>query len=419
MKIVKKWLVKNWKWAVATLVVIGSFALGLHNASIYSPNHGFDGSGHVYYVKYIAEHHSIPPPTEWETHQPPLYYIIGAAIMNISGNFRFVHYMNIFILWGIIGMVGLGLKTVFKDKDQILLGMFALAALPMLNIFPAMITNELLSTFFIIATAVASLYLAKAKTKKELIHSGIRIALCLEFGIWTKISIITILPTVAVAALILFIRNKKVRWGVVLVGVATLILFALAAAPIFMRGAQTKGPSNVANTAASIKANRSLDWYFRLDWIPKVDMYNTQYYSMLGAAWNSFFMDGHNVITPFIKFHKKGFILWSLGFVLLPLSIFGLWKLWKKNRDAALVVNIIGASMLGMYVLYNLGNHYSAARLTYEMAIVIPYSFGLAGAAINKKMKVVLFVLLCIQFITLLSFYWIQPWWHVTKYIQM
>jgi hypothetical protein len=157
-----------------------------------------------------------------------------------------------------------------------------------------------------------------------------------------------------------------------------------------------------------------------MDWIPKVDMYTTQYYSLWGGAWNSFFNDGHNVITPFIAFHKKAFVLWSLGFVLLPLSLFGLWKVWKKNRDIALVVNIIGVSMLGMYVLYNImSNHYSAARLTYEMAIIIPYSFGLAGAAINKRIKIFLFALLCIQFITLLSFYWILPWWHVTKYIPL
>jgi hypothetical protein len=419
MLIVKKWLYKKWRWIVIAFVVITSFTLAFHNASIYMPNHGFDGSGHVYYIQYLVQHHKIPPPTAWETHQPPLYYIIGAIVVSIFGTMRSAQYINIFILWGIIGMVGLGLKKVFKDKDQILLGMFSLAALPMLNIFPAMVTNELLNTFFIISAAVASLYLATAKTKKELIHNGVRLAICLVLGIWTKVSIITILPTVATAAILLFIKNKKVRIPLIVIGVVTIILFALAATPIFMRGAQTKGPSNVANTAASIKANRSLDWYFRLDWIGRADMYNTQYYSMLGAAWNSFFMDGHNVITPFVKFHKKGFVLWSLGFILLPLSLYGLWKLWKKQRDTAIIVYVIGFSMLGMYVLYNLGNHYSAARLTYEMAIVIPYSFGLAGAVVNKKMKILLFILLGVQFVTLISFYWILPWWFVTKDIQI
>ncbi|PIY69554.1 hypothetical protein COY90_00005, partial [Candidatus Roizmanbacteria bacterium CG_4_10_14_0_8_um_filter_39_9] len=76
----------------------------------------------------------------------------------------------------------------------------------------------------------------------------------------------------------------------------------------------------------------------------------------------------------------------------------------------------IGVSMLGMYVLYNMmSSHYSAARLTYEMAIVVPYAFGIASAAMNKKLKIIIFLLLSIQFITLISFFWILPWWHVTR----
>ncbi|MFH0772913.1 MAG: glycosyltransferase family 39 protein [bacterium] len=402
-------------WVVVAFVVISSFVLGFHNASIYEPNHGFDGSGHVYYIQYLVQNKKIPPPTAWETHQPPFYYIIGATVVSIFGTMRSAQYINIFVLWAIIGMVGLGLRKVFKDRDRILLGMFALAALPMLNIFLPTVTNELLNTFMIISAAIACLYLLSAKNRKQVIWCSVWLAASLVLGIWTKISIITILPTVGVAFLIFFIKHKTKRPLILTIGITTIILFIVAAVPLFMRGAQTKGPSNVVNTMASIKATRTLDFYFRLDWIPKVDMYNTQYYSMLGAAWNSFFMDGHNVITPFIKFHKKGFILWSLGFVLLPLSLYGLWQLWRKQREVAIVINIIGLSMLTMYVIYNLGNHYSAARLTYEMAIVIPYSFGIAGSAVNKKMKILLFVLLGIQFITLLSFFWILPWWNVTK----
>lgn len=408
---------KWYYWAAIAVVIVSSFALGFHNASIYAPNHGFDGSGHVYYIRYLAEKKEIPPPTEWETHQPPLYYIIGALIMNAAGNFRAAHYINIFVLWMIIGMVGLGLKTIFKDKHQVLLGMLSLASLPMLNIFPAMITNELLSTFFIISAAISTLYLIKAKTKKEIMTDSVWLGVSLVLGIWTKMSIITILPTLLVALIIILKKNKSKRGLFALIACVLLISFAAAFAPVFLRGAQSKGPSNIVQTVSRVKnASRNPSFYYRLDWIPKVDMYTTQYYSLLGGAWNSFFNDGHNVITPFIKFHKKAFILWSLGFILLPLSLYGLWTIWKKYKEASLIVNAVGISMLAMYVLYNMmSNHYSAARLTYEMAVVIPYAFGIAGAANNKKMKFFLLGLLSIQFITLLSFYWILPWWHVTK----
>ncbi|MFZ2026056.1 MAG: glycosyltransferase family 39 protein [Microgenomates group bacterium] len=408
---------KWYYWAAIAVIIVSSFALGLHNASIYAPNHGFDGSGHVYYIRYLAEKKEIPPPTEWETHQPPLYYIIGALVMSAAGNFRAAHYINIFILWMIIGVVGLGLRTVFKDKDQILLGMFALAALPMLNIFPAMITNELLSTLFIIAAAVAALYMIKAKSKKELLHNGVRLGICLVLGIWTKLSIITILPTLLVALIIILRKQTSKRIYVSIMAVVLIIAFVAASTPIFLRGMQTKSPSNITVQISSLKKTpREPAFYYRLDWIPKVDMYNTQYYSLLGGAWNSFWSDGHNVITPFIKFHKKAFILWTLGFILLPISLMGLWNIWKKHKEASFVINTIGLLMLAMYVLYNImSNHYSAARLTYEMAIVVPYAFGIAGAATNKKMKIIILGLLSVQFIILLSFYWILPWWHVTR----
>ena len=138
------------------LIFIPSFILGIHNATLYQPKHGFDGTGHVFYIEYLYKNKELPPPRlNWETHQPPLYYAIGAALMAITKTWKTAQYINIFVLWAIIAMVGLGLWRIFKNIDQTLIGMLALDALPMLNIFPAMITNELLNTFWIISSVVA------------------------------------------------------------------------------------------------------------------------------------------------------------------------------------------------------------------------------------------------------------------------
>jgi len=405
------------RWAIALVVLCISCALGLHNAALYAPNHGFDGAGHVYYIEYIAKHRTLPPPTQWETHQAPLYYIIGAVLMMLGGSFKFAQYFNTFVLWMIIGVVGMGLKRVFKDKDQILLGMLALVALPMLNIFPAMVTNELFGTLWSVAAGVAMVYLVTEKDKSKLFHHSAIVGICLALGAISKISIITILPTVFVGYVYLIISRPHWRKQVLFGFLFVVALFALFSLPIFLRGAQSNGPSNVIQTAGRIKqAPRDLAFYTRLDWIPKVDMYTTQYYSLLGGAWNSFWSDGQNAITPFVSFHKKALVLWLLGFVLLPIAMYGLYKLTRKDIRIALIIHTIGVSMLFMYVVYNMiSNHYSAVRLTYEMAIVVPYAFGIAAATRTKRMKAVILVLLTIQFITLVSFYWILPWWHVTK----
>jgi len=408
---------RNVKIALAILVVGVSLALGIHNATLYAPDHGFDGAGHVYYIQYLAKHRAMPLPDKWETHQAPLYYVVGAILMTVGGSFKYAQYFNTFVLWLMIAMVGLGLKRVFKSTNQILLGMFALAALPMLNIFPAMVTNELFGTFWSISAAVAIVFLLTAKTNKQIVFYSLWIGMSLALGALTKISIITILPTIFVGYLIYLVRFPKKRSFLILAGIGTIIIFASAAIPILIRGAQSKGPSNVVQTVSGIKqASRDIFFYTRLDWIFKVDMYNTQYYSMLGGAWNSFWSDGHNAITPFVTFHKKALILWLLGFILLPISVYGLVRMWKHHKQSALVVYSVGSSMLAMYVLYNMmSNHYSAVRLTYEMPIVLAYAFGIAGAAEKRKMQIILLILLSIQFITLVSFYWILPWWHVTK----
>jgi len=389
--------------------------LGVHNALIYNPRHGFDGSAHLYYIKYLYRYRQIPLPNQWETHQPPIYYIIGALLMAMTNSVKSPQFINIVVLWMIIGMVGLGLQKVFKKRDQVLIGMFALAALPMLNIFPAMVTNELLSTFWIISAVASSISLVASKNKKQIILSSFWLALSLILGVWTKVSIIIILPTVFVAFIISLL--KKTNWKVFLIAEITVVLLFLAfATPVYIRGKGSAGPTDVVQMTTKIKNMRPLEFYFRLDWIPKIDMYNTQYYSLLGGAWNSFWSDGQNAITPFIKFHKKAFILWSLGFVLLPICIYGLRLLWKKNKKFSTIIYSVGIVMLGMYVIYNnISGHYSAARLTYEMGIIVPYSFGIAGSSLNKKLKPLILILLTIQFITMVSFFWILPWWHVTK----
>ena len=410
----------------AILIVIAlSLALGIHNATLYNPRHGFDGNAHLYYIKYIYENKKIPeanpnkitPELFVEKHQSPLYYIFGALFMSVTGNWKTAQYLNTFILWLIIGISGLGLWKVFKNRNQVLIGMFSLAALPMLNIFPAMITNELLNTFWAISVAVAATFMVSATTKRQFLYCLLWASLSFILGYWTKVSIITVLPTLFAGIVVYYIKNKSQRKFVLVSSLSALVLIIFLSLPIFMRARNIDSPSNIISQALSRKYNlASPAFFFRLDWIYKIDMYNTQYYSFLGAAWNSFWTDGHNAITPFIKFHKKSFVLWSLGFILLPLSLYGLKKLFNKERKYSYVLLTLGVSMSATYVFLNLNaGHYSAARLTYEMAIVLPYAFGIAGASRNKKLQWLIIFLLSIQFIVMVSFFWILPWWHVTK----
>ena len=385
-----------------------SLFLHFHNISLYKPAHGFDGVGHVYYIEYLVKHHTIPAATaDWETHQSPLYYIV-AAIFGAK-------YLNLLVFWGIIAVVGFGLWRVFQRYREPFFGMLALAALPMLNIFPAMVTNELLSTFFMISTATACLFLVTAKTKRGALWAIAAIGIFFVLGMWTKVSSLMMLPTILISTLLFFKNLKKDRKLFLGIIVSTAFIALFLGSLVFLRVAGTPTPSNLARVVG-FATPRKPDFFYRMDWIPKVDMYTTQYYSLWGGAYNSFFNDGQNVITPFIKFHKKAFVLWSLGFILLPLSVAGLVTLYKKQRKIALIVITLGISMLLFYVYFNYRNrHYSAVRLTYEMPIVLAYAFGIATISRNKYVYYPLIALLFLQFSMVLSFFWILPWWHVAK----
>ena len=392
------------------LVFIGSVTLGVHNALLYNPLRGFDGSGHIEYVKYLYDNRQIPPPTGLETHQSPLYYIISAVVLTATQQMKSIQFVNIFVLWLIISIVGYFIYHRSKDLFQTLIGVTSLAALPMLNIFQPMVTNELLNTFWIISSVVFGSLLIHTKEKIKFNKYFLLLLVSLVLGVWTKITIISVIPTVILAIFLATKTNLKKFFALASI---SLFIFAIAYLPIYLRASKSSSPSNVALVASHLDTSRSLDFYYRLDWIPKVDMYTTQYYSFLGGAWNSFWSDGHNVITPFVPFHKKAFILWSLGFVLLPLSLFGLYLQFKRDKKTVLVMLALNASMIAFYFLYNMvSNHYSAVRLTYEMGIVLPYAYGLSSVAQIKKLRIVLLALLLVQFAVLLSFYWILPWWY-------
>lgn len=401
-------------------VFVSSFVLGIHNASLYAPRHGFDGEGHVFYIQYIAKHGSIPSPNLGvETHQPPLFYAISAVVLSLTDSLKAVQYVNVVVFWLIIGMVGIGLRNVLKNSTQVLIGMYALIALPMLNIFPPMVTNELLNTFWIISAIVALLFILSASSKRKRTLSIVWFIASLILGFWTKVSIITVFPTALLVFLILFTRKNHSKTKVLLLSILAGFIIFIGCLPILLRGSGPQGGEHATNLTYVLKspvAQRPLNFYYRLDWLTKLDIHNAHYYSLLGGAWNSFWTDGQNAITPFVLFHKKAFMLWIFGFMLFPLSIYGLTVLSKKNGQAGLIVNAYGLTALAFFIYFNtLGTHYSAIRLTYIMGIVICYAFGIAVASRNKTLRTLLLMLISIQFFTMLSFFWIESWWHVTR----
>jgi len=415
-----KLAIDNYLLIIFALVFVLSWVLALHNIPLYHYSHGFDGPDHVKYIDYVAKHWRIPPTSySTEAHQPPLYYFIAGLVTVIFRTIKYGQYLNIFILWAIIGATFIGLLKVFKEKKSAIVGAISLASLPMLNIFPSMYGNELLNTFFIISTLVACLFVISSKTKRQIVQSLGTFTFFFILGMWTKVSIITtFLPFIF--SIYLLIRRNKTLFVFVLKSVFFVVfLITLFSLPILFRVSSTKSQSNIILVATRDTKRQPIEFFYRMDWIWNVDISKTQYYSLWGGAWNSFWTDGQNVVTPFVELNKKSLTLWILGFALFPLCVYGYFAKDENAVDLQKyrrVFVLIAITNLAFYIFFNYQTyHYSAVRLTYEMGIVLSYAYGIAAASRNKKVRLIIVLLLLFQFITMFTTYWINPTWHLAK----
>jgi 4-amino-4-deoxy-L-arabinose transferase-like glycosyltransferase len=68
------------------IILIGRTALFINDAGKLPDWVGFDAPAHREYVEFIQQHHALPPLNNgWETHQPPLYYLLSAGVAGACG----------------------------------------------------------------------------------------------------------------------------------------------------------------------------------------------------------------------------------------------------------------------------------------------------------------------------------------------
>ncbi len=69
------------------VIIIVIFIVNIHNVATYPyTRSGFDWSGHVDYIRYVATNWRVPVATEgWEMFQPPLYYFLSAIVYKLFG----------------------------------------------------------------------------------------------------------------------------------------------------------------------------------------------------------------------------------------------------------------------------------------------------------------------------------------------
>jgi tetratricopeptide (TPR) repeat protein len=145
---------------------------------------GFDCKPHLNYINYIQQHRSLPLPTEgWEMYQPPLYYLIAAAILSFC-HLSVDDQMSIYVLRWLGAFFGIaGFVLVFVTLRLLLpiravfIGLLLAAFLPMHLYMAHYVTNEMLAATLATAALYLCLRLLKSDAPRALQFAWVGLAL--------------------------------------------------------------------------------------------------------------------------------------------------------------------------------------------------------------------------------------------------
>jgi hypothetical protein len=373
-----------------------SLILNIHNSRVYNPDFGFDGQDHQAYIEYIKSKGKLPLPHEgWETHQPPAYYILAAALKGMKLPIQVIN-LTIFYV------IALLVYRYSRSKTALL----AYLALPMVNIFPPMVTNELAGSWFVVWGLLEML----GKSR-----SG-RLALILAMGFYAKYTILTLLPVMVTtywlqnASWQERIKKTVITGGIFLAAISPLLIRNMVNYHKLMPIAQDFFKFEIPAEA------RDRHFFTDLSWIAKRQMHGAGKYSFTGGLWNTFWIDGFRVMTPMIEYNKKAMMLWGLGFALAGLAGWGLIQMIKKEPKKAIILAAYVLTAGASLVMFNLEAPYEAAvKAFYAFGLTIPYEWGIKFASQSGRMKVVAATLLAIQMAGMAAYLWINPGWVFAK----
>lgn len=223
----------------------------------------FDGSNpdetaHLDYVRLLAERrqfvtYQAGDPALAEAHQPPLYYLLCVpAYLATGGSLFAVRLVAALLQLATVYVAYRAGRDLFPSRPEVAPGLAAFVAfLPTQAQLAASVNNDGLTTFF-----CAVLFWKAARTIEKGYRRGPALLAALAFGLGmlTKLSVLQIVPALAVA-MYLAVRGGRmktadaVRWLAVVVGLGLMI-----AAPWLIRNTLLYGDPLTAKLFKSFEA---------------------------------------------------------------------------------------------------------------------------------------------------------------------
>jgi tetratricopeptide (TPR) repeat protein len=183
-------------------------ALFANNLGVLPSLAGYDVNGHMDYLRYIQEHHSLPLAGEgWEMFQPPLYYLLGAALLSLlslsvtqDGGIMALRLMGMFIGVAHFALVWASLRLLFPgERFKLRSGLVLAAALPPLLYLSQYVSNEGLAAALVSACVCLTLHILKQERASWKLSAGL--GLCLGAALLTKSTALLVVAVVFGAVL--------------------------------------------------------------------------------------------------------------------------------------------------------------------------------------------------------------------------
>jgi tetratricopeptide (TPR) repeat protein len=189
--------------ALLGLILLLWVCLFFHNLAVVPLNAGFDAAGHVEHIRYV-QMHGGPPPAEagWEAHQPPLYYLLAANVLNplklsaaSFGGQAVLRGLSLLAALGQVVFCFLSLRLLFPgERSKQAVGLLLAGFLPAQFYLAHYVTNELFAASLMSATLYFALRLliSRQPSLAEYTATG----LCLGLALLAKVTAMMLAPFV-------------------------------------------------------------------------------------------------------------------------------------------------------------------------------------------------------------------------------
>jgi tetratricopeptide (TPR) repeat protein len=210
-------------------------ALFWNNVTALPSNAGFDGRSHMEYVRYIQTRHALPLAGEgWEMFQPPLYYVLCAALLGVLGLPASTQSASIALR--VLGLgIGVGhlvvvwasLRLLFPgERSKPAWGVLLAAGLPPLLYLSQYITNEGLAAGLVSGCIYLTLRILRYRSEREPGQAAMTTAaegislrayaglgLCLGAALLTKATALLAVPAVVGGLALSLFQKPKSKAG--------------------------------------------------------------------------------------------------------------------------------------------------------------------------------------------------------------